>query len=158
MTKTAHWWSWSCDSHGLSEVSFFSRKYSRGCTETHKSSFFQYKHGRNGDHEWLRMTNAFILCDLVWKVQKSHAVNREGSIKFSWSCSCSISFHGLVMSYCHDIGLCNTPQIYIILGILENWGMKISWIFGWQIYPIPKGFVSYLPSPLPKWFWVKISN
>ncbi len=25
------------------------------------------------------MTNAFILCDLVWKVQKSHAVTREGS-------------------------------------------------------------------------------
>ncbi len=23
--------------------------------------------------------NAFILCDLVWKVQKSHAANREGS-------------------------------------------------------------------------------
>ncbi len=27
------------------------------------------------------MTNAFILCDLVWKVQKSHAANREGSFK-----------------------------------------------------------------------------
>ncbi len=52
-----------------------------GHTETFKSSFFPYKQvsGRNGDHGWLRMTNAFILCDLVWKVQKSHAVNREGS-------------------------------------------------------------------------------
>ncbi len=27
---------------------------------------------------WLRMTNAFILCNLLWKVQKSLAVNREG--------------------------------------------------------------------------------
>ncbi len=27
------------------------------------------------------MTNVFILCDLVWKVQKSHAANREGSFK-----------------------------------------------------------------------------
>ncbi len=55
-----------------------------GYTETHKCSFFPYKQvsGRNGDHEWLRVTNAFILCDLVWKVQKSHAVNREGS--FNW--------------------------------------------------------------------------
>ncbi len=35
-----------------------------------------------GDHEWLRMTNAFILCDLVWKVKKGHAVNREG--RFKW--------------------------------------------------------------------------
>ncbi len=25
------------------------------------------------------MTNAFILCDLAWKVHKSHAANREGS-------------------------------------------------------------------------------
>ncbi len=25
------------------------------------------------------MTNAFILCDLIWKVQKSHAANRECS-------------------------------------------------------------------------------
>ncbi len=43
-----------------------------GHTETHRRSFFPYKQvsGRNGDHEWLRMTNAFILCDLVWKVKK----------------------------------------------------------------------------------------
>ncbi len=43
--------------------------------------FFPYEQvsGRNGDHDWLRMTNTFILCDLVWKVQKSHAANREGS-------------------------------------------------------------------------------
>ncbi len=52
-----------------------------GCTETHKSSLFPYKQvsGRNGDHEWLRMTTAFIFCDLVWKVQKGYAANREGS-------------------------------------------------------------------------------
>ncbi len=52
-----------------------------GCTETHRSSCFPYKQigGRNGDHEWFRMTNGFILCDLVWKVQKSHAANRECS-------------------------------------------------------------------------------
>ncbi len=51
------------------------------CTETHKSSFSSIKQvsGRNGDHEWLRMTNAFILCDLLWNVHTSHAVNREGS-------------------------------------------------------------------------------
>ncbi len=50
-------------------------------TKTYKSSFFPYKQvsGRNGDHDWLRMNNTFILCDLVWKVQKSHAANREGS-------------------------------------------------------------------------------
>ncbi len=54
-----------------------------GCTDTHKSKFFPYKqvNWRNGHHEWLRMTNAFILCDLVWKVQKGHAAIRECSFK-----------------------------------------------------------------------------
>ncbi len=43
-----------------------------GHTETYKNSFFPYKQirWRNGDHEWHRMTNAFILCDLVWKVKQ----------------------------------------------------------------------------------------
>ncbi len=52
-----------------------------GHTTTHTNSLFPYKqvNGRNSDHEWLRMTNAFILYDLVWKVQKHHATNREGS-------------------------------------------------------------------------------
>ncbi len=62
----------------------FSRENTpEGRTETHKSSLFPYKQvsGRNGDHESLRMTNAFILYDLVWKIQLSHAVNREGSFK-----------------------------------------------------------------------------
>ncbi len=30
---------------------------------------------------WLRMTNAFILCNLLWKVEKTLAANREGSFK-----------------------------------------------------------------------------
>ncbi len=39
-----------------------------GCTETHKSLFLLYKEvsRRNSDHECLRMTNAFILSDLLW--------------------------------------------------------------------------------------------
>ncbi len=59
-----------------------------GCTETHKTSFFTYKQvsGRNRDCEWLRMTNAFILCDLSWKVQKGHAANWEGSFNFYSAC------------------------------------------------------------------------
>ncbi len=54
--------------------------FSFGHTETHKVLFFSYKQvsGRNGDHEWLIMTNAFILCDLVWNVQKCHTANRIG--------------------------------------------------------------------------------
>ncbi len=63
-------------------VGVFSREYTpKGITRSTKVFFFSYKHvsGRNGDHEWLRMTNAFILCDLLWRVQKCHAPNREGS-------------------------------------------------------------------------------
>ncbi len=63
---------------------FFSQENTpEGHIETHKNSFFSHKQvsGRNGDHEWLKMTNAFILCDLVWKVKKRHAANREGSFK-----------------------------------------------------------------------------
>ncbi len=32
------------------------------------------------------MTNAFILCDLVWKVQKSHAANIEGEALIKSTC------------------------------------------------------------------------
>ncbi len=32
------------------------------------------------------MSNAFILCDLVWKVQKSHVANTEGSFKGKAEC------------------------------------------------------------------------
>ncbi len=63
---------------------FFSKENtSEGNTETHKGLFYPYKQvsGRNGDHEWHRMTNAFI-CNLLWKVQKSHAANREGSFNY----------------------------------------------------------------------------
>ncbi len=50
-----------------------------------KVNIFPYKQlsGRNGDHEWLKMTNAFIVSDLVWKIQKSPTENSEGSFKES---------------------------------------------------------------------------
>ncbi len=63
-----------------------------GHTETHKCSFFSYKqiNGRIVDHEWHKMTNAFILCDLVWKVQKCHAAKREGSFNV-------VNYHNMKM-------------------------------------------------------------
>ncbi len=78
---------------------FFSRKYSRRLHINPQKFIFQYKQesGRNGDHEWLRMTNSFILYDLVWKVEKSHAVNREGSFNvgvFIVGLCCTISLIG----------------------------------------------------------------
>ncbi len=47
---------------------FASENTAEGHTETHKSSsFFPNKQisGRNGDHEKLRMTKAFIVCDVL---------------------------------------------------------------------------------------------
>ncbi len=83
---------------------FFSRENTpEGYTETHKSSLFPYKHVsvRNGDHEWLRMTNAFILCDLLWKVQKSHTANKEGSFKWnSWLWLLWLHNHCIHMQAC----------------------------------------------------------
>ncbi len=57
-------------------------------TETHKSSYIPYKQVsvRNGDQKWLRITNAFILCDLVWIVQNRYAANRESSFKLTLAC------------------------------------------------------------------------
>ncbi len=45
---------------GILEGVFSHENTPEGCTETHKSIFFPYKQvsGRNGYHEWLRMTNA----------------------------------------------------------------------------------------------------
>ncbi len=57
-------------------------KYSRRSHRDQQTIIlFPYKQiiGRHDDHQLFRMTNAFILCELLWKVQKSHAVNREGS-------------------------------------------------------------------------------
>ncbi len=58
------------------------QKATQICTKVH---FFLYKQisGRNGDHGWFRMTNAFILCALLWNVRKNHAANRDGSFKFA---------------------------------------------------------------------------
>ncbi len=86
---------------GNLEEGFSQENTPEGCSETHTSSFSPYKQvsGRNGDHKWLGMTNAFILCDLIWKIQKSHAANREGNLKLGvnikhiiWSYHLSINY------------------------------------------------------------------
>ncbi len=33
-----------------------------------------------------KVTNVFILCDLLWKVQKNHAANRDGSFNANDYC------------------------------------------------------------------------
>ncbi len=60
--------------------SFFSRKYSRRAHRDPPKFIFFIKTNKWGKwwSWWLRITNAFILCNLLWKVQKSLAVNREG--------------------------------------------------------------------------------
>ncbi len=98
LTLIRPWLKLSTGGHG--HVSFLSRKYSKRPHRDPQKFFFQYKQvsTRNDDHGWLGMTNAFILCDLVWKVQKGHAANREGSFNiwlFITSCGdCTLTYRG----------------------------------------------------------------
>ncbi len=63
--------------------SFFSRKYSRRAhRDPQKFVFFKTSKWEKWCSWRLRMTNAFILCNLLWKVQKGLAANREGSFNF----------------------------------------------------------------------------
>ncbi len=65
-------------------VSFFLWKCSRRAHRDPQKFFFFMKTSKweKWWSWWLRMNNAFILCNLLWKVQKSLAVNREGSFNF----------------------------------------------------------------------------
>ncbi len=93
------------------------------------------------------MTNAFILCDLIWKVQKCHAANREGtliccSIVMSpdrrtvqmlpipiWpNCSYSKNMKILYLLCTLLIRLYRRPQKYPISRVL------ISWIYSCNTY------------------------
>ncbi len=76
--------------------SFFSWKYSR---RAHRDpqKFIKTIKWEKWWSWWLRMTNVFILCNVLWKVQKSLAANREGSFKYPilqqqlWQC-CNFLF------------------------------------------------------------------
>ncbi len=59
---------WNCDLGGV----LSHENTPEGCTETHKSSLFPYKQvsGRNGDHEWLRITNASLALQIFFKYTK----------------------------------------------------------------------------------------
>ncbi len=63
------------------EGAFSHENTPEGHTDTHKGYFLSIKQisMRICVHEWLRMTNVFIICDLVWKVQKGYAAKRVGS-------------------------------------------------------------------------------
>ncbi len=63
--------------------SFFSRKYSKRAHRDAQTFFLFIKtiKWEKWWSWWLRITNAFILCNLLWKVQKCIAANKEGSFK-----------------------------------------------------------------------------
>ncbi len=77
-----------CWNGDMGEVLFAKilQKGSQWPTKVHCFPFKQVS-GRSGDHEWPRMTNAFILCDLVWKVQKRKLIQwseNEALNTFMW--------------------------------------------------------------------------
>ncbi len=49
---------------------------------------------------WLRMTNVFILCNLLWKVQKRLAANREGSLNLDIGHNISMNHRMLIQHDC----------------------------------------------------------
>ncbi len=63
--------------------SFFSWKYSRRAHRDPQKFIFFIKTSKweKWWSRWLRMTYAFILCNLLWKVQKNLAANIKGSFK-----------------------------------------------------------------------------
>ncbi len=69
---------------------------------------------------WLRMTNAFILCNLLWKVQKNLAANREGS--FQLKSGTDIATHIMTTDYIpqiRDIYSVYILYIWILLSIIN---------------------------------------
>ncbi len=79
--------------------SFFLRKYSRKSSQ--KFIFFiKTSKWEKWSSWWLRMTNAFILCNLLWKVQKSLAAKREGSFNIPEKFFSSIHVDVDVMHHC----------------------------------------------------------
>ncbi len=63
------------------------------------------------------MTNAFILCDLVWIVQQRHAVEREGSVNIQ-----------NMIKKVHDI----MEMVNIVIVYTEMvWGKNIQGICAW---------------------------
>ncbi len=95
----------------------FSRKYiRRACRDLQKFIFFIKTSKWEKWWSWcLRMTNAFILCNLLWKVQKSLAANREGSFNSLVSIKGLHFFHAphtwwihsrLIKRYNHEYGPC----------------------------------------------------
>ncbi len=69
---------------------------------------------------WLRMTNAFILCNLLWKVLKSLAANREGSFK-----QCCKQTHPQTLVVCW-------ASQYLIILIVHQYHSHIT-IHSWTV-------------------------
>ncbi len=65
------------------------------------------------------MTNAFILCLLVWKIQKSHAANRDGSFK----CNISLCAYKMEIDETYTI-LFNKEDIFLYAEIDKKESMS----------------------------------
>ncbi len=122
-------------------MSFFSRKYSRSLHIDTPIFIFAYKQvsERYGDHEWCRITNAFIVCDLLWKVQKSQAANREGS--FKWY-NLAYSFHCKIYSYHKD----NMSIALLAVCVRVQWHSSLFTSGGYKY--------SGVQNPNTIWYWV----
>ncbi len=81
------------------------------------------------------MTNAFILCDLLWKVQKGHAVNRKGSFKWIAIQCYSLELRSDISSSIEEVEhiqhkfCCNLNKYYKIYMPYEYKNIKINILY-----------------------------
>ncbi len=74
-------------SHQVRMVIWRGRKYSSRAHRDTQKFIYSYKQvsGRNGDLEWYKITNVFILCDLLLKVQnKTYSKQRRNGKQKEW--------------------------------------------------------------------------
>ncbi len=117
--------------------SFFIMKIlQKAAQKPHNFIFFIYTSGKNGDHEWCKMTNSFILCDLLWKVQKSHSKNREDGFNYRSEITIVQRFISPKLDYGNAWLVCS-----------QCCGMYCSWT---QLYPL---LCNYIGSQWQKYYF-----
>ncbi len=104
------------------------------------------------EKRWSWMTNAFILCDLLWNVQKNHAANREGRFKPLASTGPSLQIHKQAPNTCKALSRSRKTTNLLVLqrpeqfwkvclgiwkeGAVEASGLKLPYLFDpWFFWP-----------------------
>ncbi len=80
------------------------------------------------------MTNAFILCNLLWKVQKNLAVNREGSFKYWETASWPTDIAVTDIPYLHPIIAISIDKLHVDTGLYPADLQPLAFLQLWHFY------------------------